>query len=156
MLSAQSACRSRARRHTVWPNCVESRSLVGEGFRRSVGEGSQTLHSLRLGTRPAKAGGMMRSYSFVLVVLALGGVACSAADPITNKWDCHDVCQRYADCVNDNYDVSACQDRCEHDASASDKKQNKLNDCHDCIGENSSCVSDIASCTSSCGTFIAP
>ena len=99
---------------------------------------------------------MIKSFAFVCLALSLTGVACSAADPITNKWDCHAVCQRYADCVNSNYDVNACKDRCESDASNSDAKQNKLDDCHDCIGENDSCVDDIANCSSSCGTFIAP
>jgi hypothetical protein len=99
---------------------------------------------------------MIKPLSFVCLVLSLTGVACSAADPITNKWDCHDVCQRYANCLDSNYDVGACRDRCESDASNSDSKQNKLDDCHDCIGENDSCVDDIAECSSSCSTFIAP
>jgi hypothetical protein len=99
---------------------------------------------------------MWKSFSFVCLVLSLTGVACSAADPITNKWDCHDVCQRYATCLNSDYDVDACKDRCENAAGNSDDKQNKLDDCHDCIGDNDSCVDDIAKCSSSCGTFITP
>ena len=99
---------------------------------------------------------MIKSFSFVCLFLSLTGVACSAADPITNKWDCHDVCQRYADCLDSDYDVGACKDRCENAAANSDEKQNKLDDCHDCIGEKDSCVDDLASCSSSCGTFITP
>ena len=79
---------------------------------------------------------------------------CSAADPVTNKFDCKDVCQRYADCFDHNYDVDACRNRCESDASNSDEKQNKLDACHDCIGDQSSCVSDIAKCTTSCASFV--
>lgn len=100
--------------------------------------------------------GMFKSFAFVCLFLSLTGVACSAADPITNKWDCRDVCQRYADCFDSSYDVDACKDRCESDASNSDDKQNKLDDCHDCIGDHDSCVDDISHCSSSCGTFIAP
>lgn len=99
---------------------------------------------------------MLKSFAFFCLFLSVTGVACSAADPITNKWDCHDVCKRYADCFNSDYDVDACKDRCESAASNSDDKQNKLDDCHDCIGENDSCVDDIAECSSSCSTFIAP
>jgi len=99
---------------------------------------------------------MFKSFAFVCLALSLTGVACSAADPITNKWDCHDVCQRYADCANSDYDVDACKDRCESDASNSDDKQNKLDECHDCIGDHDSCVDDIAHCSSSCGSFITP
>ncbi|HET7541455.1 MAG TPA: hypothetical protein VFK05_16380 [Polyangiaceae bacterium] len=101
---------------------------------------------------------MIKPVSLLVLLssLSLVGVACSAADPITNKWDCHAVCQRYADCFDSNYDVNACKDRCESSASNSDAKQQKLDDCHDCIGEHDSCVDDIAHCSSSCGTFITP
>ena len=89
----------------------------------------------------------------IFISLALFGVACSAADPITNKFTCHDVCQRYADCFNSSYDISGCTDKCEADASDSSDKQNKLDDCHACIGDKS-CVADFTSCSASCGTFI--
>jgi hypothetical protein len=91
--------------------------------------------------------------SALFLSFALLGAGCSAADPITNKFTCHDVCQRYADCFNSSYDVTGCADKCESDASDSSDKQNKLDDCHDCIGDKS-CVSDIANCSSSCGTFV--
>jgi len=99
---------------------------------------------------------MIKPFSFVFLVLSLTGVACSAADPITNKWDCNDVCKRYSSCFDSDYDVEACRDRCESDASNSDAKQDKLDACHDCIGENDSCVKDLAECSGSCGSFITP
>jgi hypothetical protein len=58
--------------------------------------------------------------------------------------------------LDSDYDVGACKDRCENAAAKSDEKQNKLDDCHDCIGEKDSCVAELASCSSSCGTFITP
>jgi hypothetical protein len=99
---------------------------------------------------------MLKTLPLAFMLLALSGVACSAADPITNKFDCKDVCQRYADCFNPDYDVSGCDSRCQSDASNSDDKQQKLDDCHDCIGSKDSCVKDFTSCSSSCGTFIVP
>jgi len=119
-------------------------------------EDGQILAPSDLAQALQRAPAMLKCFWIVCLALCLTGVACSAADPITNKWDCHDVCQRYADCLDSDYDVSACKDRCESDASNSDAKQNKLDDCHDCIGENDSCVDDLASCSSSCGTFITP
>ncbi len=98
---------------------------------------------------------MLKSLPLTFVLLALSGAACSAADPITNKFDCHDVCQRYATCFDSNYDVDSCNSRCQSDASDSDAKQQKLDDCHDCIGSDS-CVKDFADCSSSCATFITP
>lgn len=104
--------------------------------------------------RAAKNGAMIKAVSVALLALTLASVGCSAADPITNKYDCQNVCQRYADCFDNDYDVGACRDRCESDASNSDQKQDKLDDCADCIGEQSSCVEDIAECTTSCGAFV--
>jgi hypothetical protein len=124
-------------------------------------EESRDLLEADVGTRAARGGRQMirqiiKPLSFVCLLLSLSGVACSAADPITNKWDCHDVCQRYADCLDSAYDVGACKNRCENAAANSDDKQNKLNDCHDCIGDHDSCVDDIGHCSPSCGTFITP
>lgn len=99
---------------------------------------------------------MSKTLPLAFVLFALSGVACSSADPITNKFDCKDVCQQYADCFNHDYDVDACNDRCQSDASNSDAKQQKLDDCHDCIGSNDSCVKDFANCSTSCATFITP
>ena len=97
---------------------------------------------------------MFKSLPLALLLASMVAGACSAADPITNKFDCNDVCQRYADCFNHSYDVGACRSRCESDASNSDAKQRKLDDCHDCIGSASSCVADIADCAPSCGNFV--
>jgi hypothetical protein len=85
-----------------------------------------------------------------LALFGLLGVGCSSVE---NKFSCHDVCQRYSTCFDSSYDVSGCTSKCEADADNSSDKQNKLDDCHDCIGDKS-CVSDIASCSSSCGTFV--
>ena len=100
---------------------------------------------------------MFKALPFAIAFISLAsfaGVGCSAADPITNHFDCKTVCQRYADCFNHDYDVDACKDRCESDASNSDDKQNKLDDCHDCIGDADSCAEDITKCTSSCSAFV--
>ena len=100
---------------------------------------------------------MIKTLPFALALASLAafaGVGCSAADPITNHFDCHDICQRYADCIDHDYDVDACESRCKSDASNSDDKQNKLDDCHDCIGDADSCIDDIAKCSSSCGAFV--
>jgi hypothetical protein len=88
-----------------------------------------------------------------LGALTLSGIGCSSADAIKNNFTCHDVCQRYADCFNANYDVSGCEDRCKNTADDSNTKQGMLDDCHDCIGDKS-CVGDIASCSSTCGNFV--
>ena len=98
---------------------------------------------------------MLKPFAYILIALSFTGVACSdTVDPITNHFDCHDVCERYKDCFKADYDVDACQDKCESDASNSDTKQNRLDDCSDCLGDSDSCVEDVATCSTSCGAFV--
>jgi hypothetical protein len=96
---------------------------------------------------------MTKFASVLCFALGLSVTCCSSADAITNNFTCHDVCQRYADCFNSSYDVDGCETKCKDMADDSNTKQGKLDDCHDCIGDKS-CVADIASCSSTCGTFV--
>jgi hypothetical protein len=73
----------------------------------------------------------------------------STVDEVTNKIDCHTVCQRYADCFNSDYDVDGCSDKCEHSADSDDQRQNKLRMCNGCIDERS-CASTTFNCADEC------
>ncbi|MEO8905855.1 MAG: hypothetical protein ABI488_25210 [Polyangiaceae bacterium] len=87
------------------------------------------------------------------LLLVLSAASCSAADPITNHFTCKDVCQSYADCFDDSYNVDDCKSKCEDKASSSDHQQDKLDECHACI-DDKSCVADVASCSGSCSAFV--
>jgi hypothetical protein len=87
---------------------------------------------------------------FSLAAVLVGFSACSdATDPITNKIDCSSVCNRYKDCFDSNYDVDACKSKCEDDAEDSDKRQDKLDACDDCI-DDESCSSATFKCAADC------
>jgi len=134
---------------------MPSTCALERGAKRRIPLNYCTLSGTRLAWHArCKACRMIKSVSLALIALSLAGVACSAADPITNKFDCQGVCQRYSDCLDPDYDVGKCRDRCESDASNSDQKQEKLDDCHDCIGDQDKCVNDILQCTASCGAFV--
>ncbi|MEO5769129.1 MAG: hypothetical protein ABIS92_12330 [Polyangia bacterium] len=69
-------------------------------------------------------------------------VGCSAADA---AFDCHSVCSRYKDCIDKNYDVSQCTDRC-RDKAADDKSyRDKADQCESCI-DDKSCASATFTC----------
>jgi hypothetical protein len=74
---------------------------------------------------------------------------CDAADEIEAKIDCRSVCNRYSECFDDGYDVSACQDRCENDVDTGDLAQSNLDDCENCIDDRS-CADATFSCTAEC------
>jgi hypothetical protein len=91
---------------------------------------------------------------FFMLLAAFTTVACGD-DPeeITNRITCGDVCQRYADCFDANYDVEACTDRCTNDATADEEKEERLELCNACIDERS-CTGAVFSCTAECTPFV--
>ena len=86
----------------------------------------------------------------VLVVLAASGIGCGeTADEITNSISCGDVCGRYSDCFDADYDVDGCTDRCENDASANEDRERRLDVCEACIDDRS-CSEATFNCTDDC------
>jgi hypothetical protein len=84
------------------------------------------------------------------LALAASAIGCSeAADEITNTRNCADVCERYQDCFDPDFDVSGCTDRCEDDADASESREARLERCENCI-DDSSCAEGAVSCATEC------
>jgi hypothetical protein len=92
-----------------------------------------------------------RTWVAVAVVSLLASVVgCSeAADEVTNTIDCGEVCERYSDCFDADYDVEGCIDRCENSADASEDKERRLEMCDACIDDRS-CSSATFNCTDDC------
>jgi hypothetical protein len=95
--------------------------------------------------------------AFACVTIGLCAVlACDdASDAIENTITCADVCERYRDCLDDDYDVSACTDRCEADASSDEDKEARLEECDECI-EDRSCTGAVFACAAECAGVIDP
>jgi hypothetical protein len=87
------------------------------------------------------------------IVLCLSAFGCSAADKVQNKISCSDVCNRYKDCFNKDYDVDACTSRCETNANNSEDKDRTLDMCNTCIGDRS-CASSVFNCADDCGGIV--
>jgi hypothetical protein len=100
----------------------------------------------------------MNSVRTILALVTLGCatvVGCSgdAADEVTNRITCNDVCQRYSDCFDDDYDVDGCTDRCEDKATPDEEKEAQLEKCDACI-DDKSCTSAVFGCTTECASFV--
>ena len=101
---------------------------------------------------------MVLSHFAMVLVLSGGALLLTTAcgdDPerVANRITCSDVCQRYADCFDANYDVEGCVDRCTNDATADEEKEERLEVCQACIDERS-CASAVFSCTTECTPFV--
>lgn len=82
---------------------------------------------------------------FVLLVAA----SCDLTEDVEAEIDCNAICQRYADCFDEDYDVSACQDRCEDDVDQGELTMDEVNACYDCIDDRS-CAEGTLSCATEC------
>jgi hypothetical protein len=85
---------------------------------------------------------------------AVSVVGCSdTVNDVKDEIDCRQVCNRYADCVDSDYDVDACEDRCEADADESQARRDKLRSCDDCL-EDKSCAEGAFKCPTECGGIL--
>jgi len=77
---------------------------------------------------------------------AFGFLGCDSVD---RKFDCTQICQRYSDCFDSEYDVSGCVDRCEQNAEDSKDFDRKADDCENCLDDRS-CAGSTFSCADEC------
>lgn len=75
--------------------------------------------------------------------------SCDLSDEVESEVDCYGICQRYADCFDEDYDVSACQDRCEDGVDRGDLTMEEVDECYECIDDRS-CAEGTLSCTTEC------
>jgi hypothetical protein len=86
------------------------------------------------------------------LALLLGNsmLACSDAKNVVS---CAQVCDKYKDCINSDYDVASCTSKCEDKANDSADRQDQLESCHSCI-EDRSCSGAVFNCTTECASVI--
>jgi len=73
--------------------------------------------------------------SLFTAAAALAATACT--DKIEQAFDCHQICGRYDECVDESYDVDACVDRCEGHADDDEAYARKANACEACLDDRS-------------------
>lgn len=98
---------------------------------------------------------MSKINSVAFAILTVFGVACSE-DPITTfdrNTDCADICDKYQECVQGDYDKDDCTTQCK-DMTTDDDTQ-KIDKCQECLADNTSCVDKVSSCTDDCAGIIA-
>lgn len=82
----------------------------------------------------------------LIAAVSVGG--CGAEDVVTTAPDCTDVCDRYEECFDDDFDVVGCTADCA-DASIDDEDfQDRLDDCEACIDQT--CGAPVFTCTAVC------
>jgi len=94
----------------------------------------------------------------LLGLTAAGSLACNngVADRIDNRWDCKQICQRYAECFTDedHYDVDGCAKECADNAK-DDEFDDRVDACETCLDGRKSCAEDTIQCTDECAGVVA-
>ena len=75
---------------------------------------------------------------------------CGKADEI---FDCQQVCTRYRDCYQADYNVDNCRSRCRSNSESDPSVRSAADQCEACIGDKS-CLSATFSCASPCGAIV--
>lgn len=91
--------------------------------------------------------------AWLIPVALFVAFGCDAADEIEAEIDCRSVCNRYAECFDEGFDVSACQNDCENGIDSGDLQQSDLDECDTCI-EDQSCAEATFSCATECLSIV--
>jgi hypothetical protein len=75
-----------------------------------------------------------RSITFVLIAIAALGSGCDAID---QALDCNDICSRYADCHDVDYDIDECASQCRDRADADRDYADAASACETCLDDRS-------------------
>jgi hypothetical protein len=97
---------------------------------------------------------MSKLNSIAFAVLTSLAAACGSDDPITaidRTTDCSDICSRYKDCIQSDYDVDSCSEDCRD--MVSDEGTKKIDTCEECLDGNS-CTGSVFNCTSECAGIV--
>ena len=82
-------------------------------------------------------------------VALISFASCDAIDVLT---DCQNVCDKYQDCFDPEFDVGVCRNRCEENADDSTFADD-VSSCENCI-DGKDCVEGAFDCGALCGQVV--
>ena len=85
-------------------------------------------------------------------MFAVTGPGCSD-NAIDRAYDCDQICDKYKECVDPNYDDDACGDRCRDNADNSEAFEDKADDCQGCV-DDMSCTAAVFNCNTECSGIV--
>jgi hypothetical protein len=88
-----------------------------------------------------------------LPLVGLLAVSSPGCDNIERIYNCDQICDKYKECADENYDDDACGERCRDNAAASEAFEDKADDCQACI-DGESCVEAAFECGTECSGIV--
>ena len=107
---------------------------------------------MRDGTEDERDHVMLKLGLVYLVSFAIAATA-SSCDAVDRAYDCNQICNRYKECADADYDASACASECRDNAADSEDFEDQADDCQACIDDRS-CVGAAFNCGSECAAIV--
>ena len=84
---------------------------------------------------------LLRVLATLFVAWTIGALA--SCDATENAIDCSDICDKYAECWDKDYDEEKCRSNCRSKANDDPDFESKVGQCAACV-ENKACVETFA------------
>jgi hypothetical protein len=94
----------------------------------------------------------MRMHTIMFAISAALTGLTGCADEVDELFDCTQICERYSDCFDADYDVDSCVNRCEDNADADEDFAEQADACETCLDDRS-CTGSFA-CVSECAGIV--
>lgn len=95
----------------------------------------------------------MKAHLIALLGIGLTFAGCSdAEDVITSAPECTDVCDRFQDCFDDDFDVVGCAQDCTDAAIDDEEFQDRVEECNACVDRT--CDAEEFTCTAVCAGIV--
>lgn len=94
---------------------------------------------------------MLRLTAFAVCFGALCSTGCAEAE---RTIDCAQICDKYAECIDDGVDKADCTDRCEDHGQNDDDFEEQASECQDCVS-GESCTDATTECSAACAWVVA-
>ncbi|HSC89058.1 MAG TPA: hypothetical protein VLC09_17370 [Polyangiaceae bacterium] len=92
--------------------------------------------------------------SFVLVCSLVGSFALVGCSEAERTYDCAQICDNYATCLDSNLDKTDCVDQCEDKGEADPDFAAKASECEECL-DDKDCASATLNCATKCAEVVA-
>ena len=92
-----------------------------------------------------------RKTLIAVMLLVVSGLSLALAGCV-NKAQCGQICERYRDCFDSEYDVSDCVDDCVDESRDDSEYREQVDVCETCI-EDRSCTESFG-CTAECANVV--
>ncbi len=96
---------------------------------------------------------MKTALSSIFAALLLASISLVGCSEAERTYDCAQICDNYATCLDSSLDKMACVNKCEDKGDGDDSFAKKASDCEDCL-DDKDCASQTLNCAAKCAEVV--